>query len=90
MLLNEIYCMPKNVEKIVKATVVLHNFLRLHNSLYCPESYADRFMNDGEIIPGEWRREIVELRTARQTPSNNASREAFNLRNVLCEYLKEN
>ena len=44
------------VEGIVKATVCLHNYLRLtENANYIPTGFVDRESDSGDIIPGDWR-----------------------------------
>ena len=49
-----------NVEKtdrIVKATICLHNSLRQKNSAgYCPTGFVDSYDETGTIKEGEWRR----------------------------------
>lgn len=49
---------PDTIDKIVKATVVLHNFIRSHATAkqqYMPPNYVDH--QDGEIL-GAWRNEV--------------------------------
>lgn len=44
------------VNKIVKAAICLHNFLRQTNSAtYCPAGFIDTFDSSGKIKEGEWR-----------------------------------
>lgn len=45
---------------IVAAACVLHNFLLSRNShrLYAPPNFIDRELENGEVVPGEWRRII--------------------------------
>ncbi|XP_015775503.1 PREDICTED: putative nuclease HARBI1 [Acropora digitifera] len=46
-------------EKIVKATVCLHNYLRLtENANYIPSGFVDCEDGNGNIIPGNWRSEV--------------------------------
>ena len=48
----------ENIEKIVMATMALHNYLRMtDNASYCPQGYVDSESSDGTIIPGFWRSE---------------------------------
>lgn len=49
----------KTVEKIVAATICLHNFVRIseneisvHERVYCPTSFIDMVHSDGNITPG--------------------------------------
>ena len=47
------------VESIVKSTVCLHNYLRLtDNASYTPEGFIDSEDSSGQIIPGDWRKEV--------------------------------
>ena len=49
---------PENVEKIVLATIALHNYLRqTDNTSYCPNGFIDCERSTSEIIPGHWRRD---------------------------------
>ena len=44
------------VDKITKATVCLHNFLRLtENARYIPTGFVDSEDSSGHIVPGDWR-----------------------------------
>lgn len=49
------------IEKIIKATVCLHNFLRMSDlrrpdaAKYCPSTFVDREDAHGKVIDGEWR-----------------------------------
>lgn len=46
--------------KIVKATICLHNFLRQTNSaVYCPTGFVDSFDSTGHINEGECRRNVT-------------------------------
>ena len=48
----------QNVEKIVMASMALHNYLRMtDNASYCPNGYIDSEGSDGTVIPGFWRSE---------------------------------
>ena len=35
--------LPSNADKIVKACVVLHNFVKLHDTTYCPPDFVDQY-----------------------------------------------
>ena len=55
---------PENVDKIIKATVCLHNFLRIQemhstDKVYCPPNFIDT-ENNGQIQEGEWRKYVPE------------------------------
>ncbi|CAH3186394.1 unnamed protein product, partial [Porites evermanni] len=47
------------VEKIVQATICLHNYLRFTESAnYTPAGFVDCEDSSGNIIPGDWRSEV--------------------------------
>ena len=47
----------EETDRIVKATISLHNFLRQANSAgYCPKGFVDSYDETGTIKEGEWRR----------------------------------
>ena len=47
----------EETDRIVKATICLHNFLRQANSAgYCPTGFVDSYDKTGTIKEGEWRR----------------------------------
>lgn len=47
----------ETVQKIVQASVALHNYLRQTDTAsYCPAGFVDSFDGSGNILPGEWRR----------------------------------
>ena len=47
---------PSNVVVFVKATIVLHNYLRTEeSSVYCPAGFTDGEDGSGNIITGAWR-----------------------------------
>lgn len=48
---------PDNVEHIVKACVVLHNYLISTDNQYVERGYADVYREDGSLIEGGWRKE---------------------------------
>uniref|UniRef100_A0A1X7TMB6 DDE Tnp4 domain-containing protein n=1 Tax=Amphimedon queenslandica TaxID=400682 RepID=A0A1X7TMB6_AMPQE len=51
---------PENVERIIKACVCLHNYLRLmDNASYTPSGFVDKEGENGEIIPGDWRNTLA-------------------------------
>lgn len=82
------------VEKIIQATVCLHNFLRKRDikkidvNQYCPSNFVDRENENGEIIGGNWRslEEGNNFRSVRQMGGNAYGRNAANVRKLLTEY----
>ncbi|XP_017471610.1 PREDICTED: putative nuclease HARBI1 [Rhagoletis zephyria] len=87
ILLSPLQMSPASAEKIVKATVVLHNYVKMHDGSYCPPEAIDQEIN-GEVRRGLWRNEIpAPLQNTRRMGSNNASYNAFKLRDELKDYL---
>ena len=76
---------PSTVEGIIKATVCLHNYLRLtDNANYTPQGFCDSLSWDGSIIEGDWRN-ILEsdgniFRPVSRFGSNNYSFDAKSVR----------
>lgn len=79
----------ENVERIVRATIVLHNFVKSVDALYCPDGMVDVGM-DGELVAGSWRETVVPLAAARFPMADNPPRSAFLMRDKLAIYLFEN
>lgn len=78
---------PKNVDKIVLATVALHNFImKSKSSQYCNNTFVDWEDKDGTVHDGEWRNEANNNLTKCRLGSNNASRVTFANRNILKDY----
>lgn len=83
---------PENAMKVVKASIILHNFLKkLNSEVYCPERYVDQVDGSGNIIiEGEWRANIeplLSVSAGEVQRGNNASRNAMQLRDKLADYL---
>ncbi|KAL9871396.1 uncharacterized protein ACN427_014436 isoform 1-T2 [Glossina fuscipes fuscipes] len=89
VLLSPIHMKPENAASVVKATVVLHNFVKMHDESYCPREYVDSEEN-GELKSGLWRKNTAPLRKASKLSGNNASRSAFHIRDILKNYLSQN
>lgn len=89
VLLNTINCFPDNAIKIVKAAVVLHNFVKMNDSQYCPSELVDHYEN-GTLVTGLWRKEQRFLPPLRPVTRFNASRNAFALRDTLKDYINSN
>ncbi|KAI8122027.1 Protein ALP1-like [Lucilia cuprina] len=81
--------LPESAEKVVCATVLLHNYLKMHDATYCPPDFVDR-EKDGLVTKGLWRQESQPLEKGPKFSSNNSTRNAFQLRDILCEYLYKN
>lgn len=94
ILLAPLHLHPTAAENIVKATVVLHNFLKCtEGHQYAPTIFADQIGPHGEItIPGEWRSQadpLVGISSDIIQRGNNASRNAYHVRDTLAKYLLE-
>ncbi|XP_064468553.1 uncharacterized protein LOC135379852 [Ornithodoros turicata] len=87
----------ENVELLVQASIVLHNFLRAQEEAapggetYCPPGFADRRCNADGAEDGEWRQVLARnpacaLGDLTATLARRFSREAANVRNVFAEY----
>lgn len=49
----------KNVENFTLGAIALHNYLRqTEAAMYCPNGFVDSTDTNGEITPGEWRRQV--------------------------------
>ena len=81
---------PESVEKIIMACCILHNFLRRHaGNMYMPPNSVDQELNDGQILPGSWREEMIQ---ANMLPlqigqNRNPSTYAKQVRDKLAQYL---
>lgn len=50
--------MPENAIAFAKAAIVLHNYLRTHEStVYCPARFVDGEDGSGNVVQGLWRQE---------------------------------
>ncbi|XP_037817429.1 protein ALP1-like [Lucilia sericata] len=85
-----IHASPKNVDKIVLATVSLHNYLMADkNSGYFVDNFVDHEEN-GIFTPGTWRNSSERLQSSRISQANRSSSEVFALREELAAYLMNN
>ncbi|XP_062559309.1 uncharacterized protein LOC134224092 [Armigeres subalbatus] len=95
ILLAPLNLQPTSAENIVKATIVLHNFLKHQDgNLYAPPVFVDQIGENGEIIaPGAWRLEVdplVGINGDFIQRGHNSSRNAYHVRETLAKYLHEN
>ncbi|XP_017492641.1 PREDICTED: putative nuclease HARBI1 [Rhagoletis zephyria] len=85
-----IHACPKNADKIVLATVVLHNFLMLQNDRnYFTLELADHSVGNQEIH-GRWREEVNALDSYQARSVNRSYTNAFQLRELLKDFLSSN
>jgi hypothetical protein len=78
----------ENVDNIVKALVVLHNYCQVEldkekTNIYCPPGFVD----SGEEQNGIWRQEATPLSSVGRMGANIARRQLYEMRNRLAEYL---
>ena len=76
---------PETVEKIIKACVCLHNYLKqTDNACYVPSGFIDAEDSTGNVIPGGWRSVVADDQSAMQNiqraGSNNYSKDAKAIR----------
>ena len=77
---------PSKVEDIIKATVCLHNYLRLMDGAhYLPTGFVDNESNSGIIIPGDWRREVTDQSCMVNLSKSRSNRPVFDA-NTLKNY----
>lgn len=77
----------ENIDNVVKAVTILHNYCLTEmgsesNSLYCPPGFAD---SDGKENGG-WRQEQVSLQSVGRLSSNNARIALYRTRDELADY----
>ena len=84
----------EKTDRIVKAKIWLHNFLRQTNSAgYCPTGFVDSYDETGTIEEGEWRRLIGDKNGAtllQNIPTVRESRpttSALKVRNIMKSYV---
>lgn len=77
----------RNIIKMVKACICLHNFLiQVEMGNYCPPGYTDT-ENEGVLIPGLWRQESSQaLINLGRIGSNRATSTAMSQREYLKNY----
>ncbi|XP_017469641.1 PREDICTED: uncharacterized protein LOC108368125 [Rhagoletis zephyria] len=89
-ILRTTLCMaPKNAEQIVKACIVLHNFIKLSCANYVASDFVDRYEEDATIA-GSWRNEVVPLPSISRVSSNRGSSNNYDLRDALKTHLFNN
>lgn len=93
ILKNTLVMLPNSAEAVVKACVILHNFVKRHaSSEYCPPGFIDIIDRDGNIdVPGEWRTLVEQplrgIPASSLQKGNNAERSAFGNRDALANYI---
>ena len=79
------------VEKIIKAAVCLHNYLRQTDTAkYTPAGFVDSENGDGDIIPGNWRNTVQNegssLMSLNHSRSNRSKFDATKIRDDFKSY----
>lgn len=81
---------PENSEKVVLACIALHNFIISNNieakRRYIPQNYVDSEVTNNVVRPGDWRQEVNPLPRMPHLGSNNSSRIAYDIRELLTNY----
>ncbi|KAE9543674.1 hypothetical protein AGLY_002070, partial [Aphis glycines] len=82
---------PKTIDKVIYAACSLHNWLRKTTpNSYIPSQAVDQEdFNNGNIIPGEWRKHVNNLEAVNRMGSNNYKRTAEDVRSSLAKYFIE-
>ncbi|XP_025266348.1 protein ALP1-like [Camponotus floridanus] len=80
------------IERIVCATLCLHNFVKIEElsskqRYYCPDNYVDRYDDSGCVILGDWRVNCPQIDELGRTGTNRSTRADIDLRNTLADYL---
>ncbi|KAJ8273413.1 hypothetical protein GJAV_G00101350 [Gymnothorax javanicus] len=79
---------PQKVVKIAMAALCIHNFLcERRSEAYAPPDFADWENPDHSIVEGAWKREgLGALQPVEHRKEFNATAEAEQQRNLLCDY----
>nr|XP_047135232.1 putative nuclease HARBI1 [Hydra vulgaris] len=81
---------PLKVEHIIKATVCLHNYLRLTNGAhYIPTGFVDSQSHSGIVIQEDWRKELQDQGCLLDFSKSTSKRSVFDaiaIRNTYKDY----
>ena len=82
----------KNVENYTLACLALNNYLCLtENAKYIPTGFADSKDSDGNIVPGDWRKDVESgngaLEETASLRGSRAKKSALDTRDALKDYL---
>ena len=86
--LNQLIYSQKTIDKVIYAACSLHNWLRktTPNSYIPPQAVDQEDFNNGNIITGEWREHVNNLKAVNRMGSNNYKRDAEDVRSSLAKY----
>lgn len=83
---RNIKMLPLGVERVILASVVLHNFMRVKcGKTYIPREAVDQEIN-GELVSGAWRQDTLPLESITSTTGGNTYVRAKQMRNALANY----
>lgn len=69
-----LFCKPDRAQKIVAACCILHNhFLKNSRQSYCPNGFADRYDENGQLIEGDWRNSARDGMVNLQAPHGRSN-----------------
>lgn len=85
---------PKYIDKIIMATICLHNYIKFQedlmqteNKIYCSPNFVDSEDEAGNIISGEWRRCTQNVfKDIPPTSMHHATAVAYKQRDILSDY----
>ena len=93
VLMQLIQSLVEKTDRIVKATICLHNFLRQENSIgYCLTSFVDSYDEAGTTNEGQWRRLVGDnnvgtlLQGAPAVRGSRPTTSALEVRNIICQF----
>lgn len=99
ILRKQITVHPKKVDRIILATICLHNFVKTINDLrpvehrmYCPPNFIDTEQEDGSIISGAWRNEcstnnVLPMEHIKPNTAHRSTAAAYKQRDDIADYL---
>ena len=91
-LLEPIKASVKNVKNYPLACLALHNYLHLtENAKYIPAGFADPEDSNGNIVPGDWQKDMQSGNSALEEIASpcgsRAKKLALDIRDALKDYL---
>ncbi len=89
--LRDIELKTSTIDKVLWAACSLHNWLRLRNPQTFISLVDKEHPETGELIPGQWRKEICEapLKSVDKLGSNNYTRKAEDIRTSFADYFMD-
>ena len=89
--LKAINAYPENAQHMIKAGIVLHNFLSTNDPQYAEATFGDRLNSNGNITPGQWRNEMSQststcFKDLAPKSGSNSSQSAKEVRDTFKRY----